>query len=136
MGIEGRNRGRIGVREEIVEAFNERVAILVESVSETKEKDGRKIEWKERKENYLANLEKASDDAVLIAVADKIDNIESKLEAFKKEGVIYLKSWKQPQEEYLWFHGEALRIAQARLPEHRLTKRFAEAHAREEEVFS
>lgn len=122
-------------REEIAEAFNERVAHLVESVSEIKERNGTKIDWKERKVQYLATLEQASDDAVLIAIADKIDNIESKLEAFEREGDAFLKRWKQPSEEYLWYHGEALRIAQSRLPEHRLTKRFAEVHAREKEAF-
>ncbi|MDP2655256.1 MAG: HD domain-containing protein [bacterium] len=122
-------------REEIVSEFNERVATLVESVSEPKEIDGRKLSWKEKKEHYLANLGKASDDAVLIAIADKIDNIESKLESFEKEGEELLKRWKQPKEEYLWYHGEALRIAQSRLPEHRLTKRLAEVHAKEQNIF-
>ena len=118
-------------REEIAQAFNERVATLVESVSEPKEKDGKKLSWKESKEHYLANLEKASDDAVLVATADKIDNIESKLEAFEKEGPALLKRWKQPVKEFLWYHGEALRIAQLRLPDHRLTKRLAEVHSKE-----
>ncbi|MFI5260753.1 MAG: HD domain-containing protein, partial [Candidatus Paceibacteria bacterium] len=36
-------------REEIVAAFNERVAELVESVSELKEKVGKALDWKERK---------------------------------------------------------------------------------------
>jgi (p)ppGpp synthase/HD superfamily hydrolase len=123
-------------REEIVHAFNERVATLVESVSEVKEKDGKKIAWKERKSHYLAHLEDASDDAVLIALADKIDNIESKLEAFAREGAPLLKRWTQPSEEYVWYHSEALRIGQARLPQHRLTARLAEVHAREKEVFA
>ena len=122
-------------REEIVDAFNERVALLVELVSEVKEKDGRKLDWKERKTAYLANLETAPTDAVLIAIADKIDNIESKLEAFEKEGEALLARWKQPVGEYLWYHGEVLRIAQARLSEHRLTARLAEAHAKERETF-
>jgi (p)ppGpp synthase/HD superfamily hydrolase len=117
-------------REEIVEAFNERVAEFVEAVSEPKG-----LAWKERKLAYLAKLENARDEAVLIAAADKIDNIESKLEAFAKEGPDLLKRWKQPTGEYLWYHGEALRIAQARLPDHPLTKRLAEAHAREIETF-
>ena len=43
-------------REEIAQAFNERVALLVEAVSEVKEKEGKKLEWKERKAAYLANL--------------------------------------------------------------------------------
>lgn len=118
-------------REEIVSAFNERIATLVESVSEIKEKDGKKLNWKERKEHYFMNLEKESDDALLIAIADKIDNIESKLEAFEKEGETLLNRWKQPVKEYLWYHSEVLHIAQSRLPEHQLTKRLAEAHTRE-----
>lgn len=123
-------------REEIVNEFNERVAILVESVSEIKEKGGKKLNWKERKAEYLANLERASDDAIIIAVADKIDNIESKLEAFEREGEKLFSRWKQPKAEYLWYHGEALRIAQSHLPDHRLTKRLAEAHAREQKSFA
>ena len=122
-------------REEIVDSFNEYVAELIESVSEVKEKDGRKLDWRERKTAYLANLETAPNDAVLIAIADKIDNIESKLEAFEKEGVSLLQRWKQPTEAYLWYHGEALRIAQKRLPEHRLTARLAEVHAKEQKTF-
>lgn len=123
-------------REEIVEAFNERVALLVEAVSEIREKEGKTVDWKERKTVYLANLESAPDGAVLIAIADKIDNIESKLEAFQKEGLELLTRWRQPSKEYLWYHGEALRIAHMRLPAHPLTKRFAEAYAREKEVFA
>lgn len=122
-------------REEIVEAFNERVADLVESVSEIKEKNGAKLDWRERKMYYLIQVESAGDGAVLIAIADKIDNIESKLEAFKKEGEALLQRWKQPIADYLWYHGEVLRIALARFPEHPLTIRLAEAHAREKETF-
>lgn len=120
---------------EIVDVFNERVAELVASVSELTEKDGVTLDWKKRKMHYLAGVERASDGAVLIAIADKIDNIESKLEAFQTEGDVLLKRWKQPIEEYLWFHGEALCVARARLPEHPLTKRLAEAHAKEIKTF-
>lgn len=123
-------------REEIVATFNERVALLVESVSEMKEEDGKKLSWKERKMHYLAHLEDASDDAVLIAIADKVDNIESKLEEFEREGEKIHVHWAQPPQEYLWYHGEALRVAEMRLPEHPLTKRLAEAHAKEREAFS
>lgn len=122
-------------REEIVEAFSEQVALLVEAVSEVKEKDGKKLSWKERKTDYLARLETADVDAVLVAVADKIDNIESKIEAFEKRGEVLFGLGAQPRSEYFWYHGEVLRIAQARLPEHPLTRRLAEVHARERDVF-
>ncbi len=117
-------------KEELARAFNETVAALVEHVSEPK---GRP--WKERKTAYLAHLETAPTDALLIAAADKIDNIESKLEAYEREGQALLTRWKQPTSDYLWMHGETLRIVRARLPEHPLTKRLAEACAREREAF-
>ena len=123
-------------REEIVEAFNEEVAQLVEAVSEIKEKDGKKFAWKEFKQNYLTLMEHSSEGALLIAIADKIDNIESKLEEFERDGESIHARWKQPKESYLWFYTETLRIAQARLPEHPLTKRLAEVHTKQVEVFS
>ncbi len=123
-------------REEIVAAFNEHVAGLVESVSERKDIDGKSVEWKERKADYIARLERAGDESITISLADKIDNIESKLEAYAAEGDALLERWKQPASEYLWYHGEVLRIAQSRLPNHPLTKRLAEVHACERELFA
>ena len=116
-------------REELVAAFGESVAALVEHVSEKGEGS-----WREKKVAYLKHLEKAPEDALLIAIADKIDNIESKLEAYEKEGPALFERWKRPQADYLWYHGEAARIAHTRLPEHRLTCRLLEAHARERET--
>ncbi len=122
-------------REEIVEIFNERVATLVESVSEIKEKDGERFTWKETKINYLATLETASDDAVLIAIADKVDNMESGLEELQKIGRAFYAQWEHPFDQHIWFHSEVLRIAQLRLPEHRLTKRLVEVYACEQKSF-
>ena len=114
--------------EEIVTAFNERVADLVDSVSERKEIDGRNVDWKERKMEYLARLEHSSRDTLLIAIADKVDNVESWNEGLEKEGQLFFTYWRQPNGEYLWFYGEALRIAQQRLPDHLLTKRYGKAY--------
>jgi (p)ppGpp synthase/HD superfamily hydrolase len=123
-------------REEIVAAFSEHVAALVESVSEPQEREGKKLSWKERKQAYIDTLESAEEDSILIAVADKIDNIESKVEAFEREGPDFLDNWKQPSSEYFWYHGEVLRIAQGRLPAQALVSRLAEAHAKERQVFA
>jgi (p)ppGpp synthase/HD superfamily hydrolase len=117
-------------REEIVETFNERVAELVEAVSEPKD-----LPWKERKTIYLKKLETAPIDAVIIATADKIDNVESKIESFEKEGAQMLARWARPASDYLWFHGAALEIAEKRIPNHPLTKRLRESHEKEKHVF-
>ncbi len=122
--------------EEISSLFGERVLELVLSVTEKKEIEGKKLTWKERKADYLIRLEAASDGAVLIAAADKIDNIESKLEAFEKEGKSLLSRWGQPPESYLWYHGEVARIAGERMPTRRLVQRLLEVHARERGMLS
>ncbi len=117
-------------REEIVEAFNEHVAALVQAVTEPKD-----LEWRERKEAYFKNLQTAPVEALLVMAADKIDNIESKIEAYEKEGEGLFARWQRPKSDYLWYHGEALRLAEERIPEHSLTKRLAEAHEREKQIF-
>ena len=117
-------------REEIAEAFNEHVADLVESVTEQKS-----LPWRARKEAYFAVLERAPEEAVVIMTADKIDNIESKIEGYEKEGEAFLRKWPGTLEEYAWYHGTALELAKRRIPEHPLTKRLAEALAREKEIF-
>lgn len=121
---------------EIAQEFNEHVAELVTSVSEIKTKFGIPVTWKKRKTSYLANLETSSDEAVLIATADKIDNIESVLEAYGRGGKGLEKRSRPPKEEYFWYHSEVLRIAEARLPEHPLTKRLREAYERERGMLS
>src|SRR4051812_35779376 len=113
-------------REEIAAAFGEHVAKLIEWVSEDKS-----LEWAERKAGYLAAMEKAPEEALLIAIADKVDNTESKMQEFEEEGEEFLAAWKQPQSAYLDFNARMLEIAQARMPGHALTKRFAEAHSKE-----
>lgn len=122
--------------EEIVATFNERVAELVEAVSEIKEKDGIRRDWKEVKQEYLRNIENVDPEALLIVIADKVDNIESRIEEYAATGEAFLARWKRPNADYLWFYGEALKVAQARLPEHPLSKRYAEVHAKQLTVFS
>lgn len=115
-------------REEIATTFNERVATLVESVSEVKETGDKKLSWRERKEDYLARVKTASREAVLIAVADKVDNVESGNEELSRNRENFLNKWKRTPEEYLWFYREALDIAKARLPKHVLTKRLSDSY--------
>lgn len=123
--------------EEIEKNFGREVRTLVEAVSEPKhDASGRELSWRERKEAYFKTLESAPEDALDIVAADKIDNIESKLAAFEEEGPALFKRWPRPASEYLWYHATALALVLKRIPNHPLTKRLAEAHAKEKEVFS
>lgn len=123
--------------DEIEKEFGSAVRELVEAVSEPKrDASGRALSWRGRKEAYFRQLETAPETALVIMAADKIDNIESKIAAFEAEGPSILKRWSQPASEYLWYHGAALELAKRRIPEHPLTTRLAEVHARECAIFS
>ncbi len=119
-------------RSEVAALFGERVATLIECVSENKE-----LSWDERHRSYLAQVEAAPDEALRIAIADKIDNIEDKLDTLEQEGTEFLAHFtnKSP-EAYIAFNAAMLAIARGRLPEDRLTRRLGEAHGREKTAFS
>jgi (p)ppGpp synthase/HD superfamily hydrolase len=118
--------------EEIRAAFGSRVLELVTAVTEPSQSS---MEWQDRKDAYLAKLSEADDSALLISIADKIDNVESKIEAYGRQGEALLGEWSQAPEKYLWFHGAVAEMAQKRLPNNILTKRLLEACAREKELF-
>ena len=120
-------------RKELAETFGERVTVLVEAVTESSD---RNLSWKVRKQAYLDQIEHADPEALLVAIADKVDNVEDRIAEYEKEGESFLSRWSQPNEEYLWFYGECLRIAENRLPDHPLTKRLQEAHDRQLAVFA
>lgn len=111
---------------ELTHAFSADVASLVEELSEDKS-----LPWRVRKEAYLAHLTLSSEAALLIALADKIDNLEDRLHGVAQHGAAFLDRWSQPSHEHHWFFGEARRIAEARLPEHALTKELAALHEKE-----
>jgi (p)ppGpp synthase/HD superfamily hydrolase len=101
--------------EDLVEAFGARVADLVCAVSEPKvSEDGTKHDWHGRKNAYLKQLFAAEDAAVLVSMADKIDNIESKLDNHKDEGDAVHARFGMKPEEYLWFHSAVLEEARKR----------------------
>jgi (p)ppGpp synthase/HD superfamily hydrolase len=122
--------------EEITGAFGRRVANIVIEVTEPADEVGHVLEWKERKKMYLAQIELGSEEALIVAMADKIDNIESRLEGFKHEGLQFSRKWSQSEDSYLWFYGAVLHIAEEKLPKHPLTKRLREAYRQEQKVFT
>ncbi len=60
-------------RDELARRFSERVAALVDAVSE----EDRSLPWEERKARYVARFATEPWDAQAISLADKVDNFES-----------------------------------------------------------
>jgi len=68
--------------EELEEDFGSKVRLLVEAVTEPKEKEGEKLSWKDRKAAYAKQLKSAPEEALIIAAADKIHNMRSWVEQY------------------------------------------------------
>ncbi len=101
--------------EELQTVFGTRVADLVLAVSEPKTTpEGTLHDWRGRKEAYLRQLQEAEDAAVLVSMADKIDNIETKLDAHARQGNEIHERFAQPPSSYVWYHGSVLEEARKR----------------------
>ena len=77
--------------EDLKRDFGEKIAKIVREVSEEKENLG-KNNWKERKRKYLQHLKTANFEAKMICAADKIHNLSSLIEAYRKLGKNHLKN--------------------------------------------
>ena len=68
--------------EELRADFGDKVAVLVETVSEPRNEGDKKITWVERKKLYAKQLRKGPKEAVVIAAADKAHNFRTIVEEY------------------------------------------------------
>lgn len=80
--------------------FGPRVADLVDGMSEP-DKQGT---WESRKRHTLAVLETAGEDLLLLALADKLDNIRSIREDLARRGESLWDVFKRPRESQRWYY--------------------------------
>lgn len=81
--------------------FGPKVAELVMALSEP----DKKAPWEDRKAHtihYLGN--QASDDALLVALADKLDNIRAIREGLESDGDAFWRRFNRPQEKQKWYY--------------------------------
>jgi (p)ppGpp synthase/HD superfamily hydrolase len=89
--------------------FGERVARIVEACSDSLADTGKgepKAHWQDRKEAYLAHLERADEDILRVSLADKVHNARAILRDLRKKE-IGEKIWdrfSQPKERTLWYY--------------------------------
>ena len=96
----------------IEKIFGRRVLKLVQDVSDKRPKDP----WSKRKDAYLKHLKKASKDACLIACADKINNLESIAECYKKFGDSIWTRFSAPKEKKIEFYENICNLAKKKFP--------------------
>ena len=102
---------------EIRERFGDEVATIVMETSDSTTADSsKKAPWKERKDAYIAHLERASDSAVLVSACDKIDNVASLIRSLTNASnrAAILQKFKGGTEGLAWYYGAVLDVVQRR----------------------
>jgi len=91
--------------QEIRESFGARVADLVMGCTDgIPDATGQKPPWKQRKEKYLAHLEMATSDVLLVSGADKLHNARAILADLHTVGVSVFDRFTASKEETLWYY--------------------------------
>ena len=88
---------------EIREKFGAEVAAIVAECSDTFETP--KPPWRQRKEDYIRRLPEASDGAILVSLADKLDNARAILRDFRAHGKdLWQRFNVQDPQLHLWYY--------------------------------
>jgi (p)ppGpp synthase/HD superfamily hydrolase len=90
---------------EIRERFGARVADLVMGCTDgVPDAAGQKPPWKQRKEKYLAHLEMATSDVLLVSGSDKLHNARAILGDLHTVGTSVFDRFTASREETLWYY--------------------------------
>ena len=106
----------------IAERFGDDVLTIVEGLTDGMPDDrGDKSPWRDRKENYLAHLENADLDVVLVSACDKLHNATAIADDHAVIGDAIFARFSQPKSSTVWYYRELARIISGRLgADHRL----------------
>jgi (p)ppGpp synthase/HD superfamily hydrolase len=107
------DQGGLPTLQSIRHLFGERVAVAVESCSDSTVSDpANKPPWLERKQKYLAHLLSANTDALIVSAADKLHNARAILSDYRTIGEELWPRFKAAKKEQLWYYGALVRTFQ------------------------
>jgi (p)ppGpp synthase/HD superfamily hydrolase len=98
--------------EEIRSQFGREVADLVVALSEP----DKKAPWEERKAHTIDHLEQvATLDALLVAVADKLDNMRAIRAGLASDGEAFWQRFNRPRENQKWYYQRLAGVFERRI---------------------
>jgi (p)ppGpp synthase/HD superfamily hydrolase len=102
--------------EDIRLRFGDRVAEIVEALSDGLEPEPERPRWRDRKDAYLRSLRQEERPSVLrVSLADKLDNMRAIVAAYRTQGDAFWDRF-HPREDTLWYYGALAQIFSAKLP--------------------
>jgi (p)ppGpp synthase/HD superfamily hydrolase len=97
---------------EIDSRFGREVADLIVALSEP----DKKAPWEERKAHTIHYLERrASEDVLLVSLADKLDNIRAIREGLETDGDRFWERFNRPREKQEWYYAHLEEVFSARV---------------------
>ena len=102
------DQGGKATREAILNMFGERVTEIVDGCTDADTIP--KPPWRERKEQYIANLRHASSSVRRVALADKLHNARSILSDLSKDGEATWDKFKGGRSGTLWYYRTLLEL--------------------------
>ncbi|MDT5391182.1 MAG: hypothetical protein QOE04_4823 [Mycobacterium sp.] len=103
------DQGGAPILAEIRAKFGDDVAAIVDQCSDTDVVP--KPPWKARKEAYIAHLDTASDDTILVSLADKLDNARALLRDYRIVGAeLWQRFSVNDPKEHLWYYRSLLEV--------------------------
>jgi (p)ppGpp synthase/HD superfamily hydrolase len=106
----------------IADRFGQDVLTIVEGLTDgLPDSDGIKPPWRGRKESYMAHLEGAHGDVILVSACDKLHNAIAIADDYSVIGDAVFERFSNPKSDTVWYYRELARIISVRLgPDHRL----------------
>lgn len=99
----------------IREQFGDRVADIVAGCTDgVPDAMGQKGDWETRKVSYLAHLQKAHDDVLLVSGSDKLHNARAIVEDLTRIGPKVFERFTAGQEKTLWYYESLSEIFESR----------------------
>jgi len=117
--------------------FCERIAQIVEGVSEEKNPNGnsdKRESWNIRKKGYIEKLKEDGFESMMVCAADKIHNLNSIMGAYKERGEKTFEKFNAPIEKRMWFYGEVFKILKERL-DNKIIDELERVYSKAEKLF-
>ena len=96
--------------------FGHGVLTIVEGLTDgVPDEHGKKLAWRERKEAYLAHLDHAALDVVLVSACDKLHNAMAIADDHTVIGDAVFERFSQPKSSTVWYYRELAGIICGRL---------------------